>query len=204
MTRAFILSVLLLPATGLSEGDCQDDFHGCKDDCTIEFGGSVRIEARKKYEKCVKKCSKLARRCTERVMETKAHGLEPGALDGTPTSADVDREGLPTRPGSAKKGKGKKSPEDVETGENGKSKAPLSDDEVPKSSRTTLKVEEPKTPAPAPGTPPPAAPSKPTPRVEEELRDDAPKVQSVEPKKDKKPDEPAKKKEEDHDDLRYY
>lgn len=217
-------------------GECEDDYSECKEDCLIQYGGSIRVEVKKKYEKCVKKCSKVARRCTERQMETKANDLDEGALDGAPTSDQVDSDGMPTRdPGSKKK---KVAP--IDHDDDLRHDAPahqgeeLPADEVPKSSRTSLKTDEKSGPPPepkkkseAPGAEKVAekpadapadepAPIRMTPKKDDskspgdDLRDDGPREEKPaeeEPpprRRREKPKEPPPKKEEDHDDLRYY
>lgn len=231
----------LLLAVGLAlaplsarAGECDDDFSECKEDCLIQYGGSIRVEVKKKYEKCVKKCSKTARRCTERQLETKSNNLDEGALDGAPTSDQVDSDGLPTRDSGSKKAPKKEAP--VDHDDDLRNDAPahqgeeLPANEVPKSSRTSLKTDEKSGPPPeakktseAPKTEKPADPpaEEPTPirmtpkkddgkSAGDDLRDDGPREEkpadeeAPRPKRREKPKEPPPKKEEDHDDLRYY
>ena len=214
-----VLALVCCSLPALAQGDCEDSFLECKDDCLIEFGGSVRVEMKKRYDKCMKRCTKKGNQCTERVMETKASGLEEGALDGAPTSDEVDSSGLPTRTGSEPKKK-KKARDDVREDdavaddEPVKKKEKLSESEVPKSDRTKLKVDEPKEPARV-EAPPPKKEEPPARKLDEDLRDDGARVtaparkEEVEeaappPKKKEEKKEPPKKKEEDHDDLRFY
>lgn len=215
-------------------GDCEDDFSECKEDCLIQYGGSIRVEMKKKYEKCVKKCTKTARRCTERQLETKANELDEGALDGTPTSDQVDAEGLPTRERKRKKEAPVDHDEDLRHDAPARQDEALPADEVPKSSRTALKTDEkggppsePKQQSEAPKTEPVAAP-RPEPPADEprpivmtpkrddgksvgdDLRDDGPRErkpveeEAPRPRRRERPKEPPPKKEEDHDDLRFY
>lgn len=226
--RLSLAVLLTLPAAALAESDCDDSFIECRDDCSLEFGGSNRIDQKKKFEKCMKKCTKVANRCTEHVMETKAANLDEGALEGTPTSDQVDEHGIPTKTAAKKKKKAAEPVEDdLRNDEPPRKKEELSESEMPKSSRTQLKVEESKKkeepvkeskaePAPAKEKSD-VIEMKMKPRKEEEdLRDDKPRssgssssASSEEPppppKKEKKKEEPApKKQEEDHDDLRNY
>lgn len=152
MRAPVVLSLLLLlPATAMG-GECEDDFAECQDDCLIQYGGSIKVEMKKRYEKCAKKCSKKARQCTERRMETRNNSLEEGSLDRSPTSDQVDSDGLPTREKSSGKSKRAAEPvdhdDDLKSDEPSRAKEELPADEVPKSSRTTLKVEEKKAPPP--------------------------------------------------------
>ena len=103
--RSVLASLIVLAAPAFAEGDCDENFSECKEDCLIEFGGSVRVEVKKAYDKCMKKCTKVAGRCTERAIETKAGGLDEGALDGTPTS---DMEAGSSSSSSSSKKKKKK------------------------------------------------------------------------------------------------
>ena len=207
------LALLLLPTPALADSDCEDTFFECKDDCLIEFGGSIRVEVKKRYDKCMKKCTKTANRCGERVMETKASGLDEGALDGTPAS-DQDRV-------SKKKKKTAAEPAAEDTASDDepvRKKEALSESELPKSDRTTLKTDD--APPPSKKKEKEAEPKKEviemkmTPRKEEEdIRDDKPRAsapreeEAPPPKKKtevKKDPPPPKRQEEDHDDLRNY
>jgi hypothetical protein len=218
---------LCLALAAHAQAECDDAFLECKDDCVVEFGGSVRVEMKKRYEKCMKKCVKVANRCTERSLETKNNALDEGALDGTVTSDQVDKDNLPTRTaGKKKRAPEARTAEDDAADEPVKPKEALRAEEVPRSSRTTLKVEDAPLPAKddsrreepvARKEEPPrredAAP-KASRRDDEELRDDRPRAEAPkkrieeEPpppkKREEPPKEPPKKKEEDHDDLRYY
>jgi hypothetical protein len=98
LPRLVLVGLLALaPLSARAAGECDDDFAECKDDCLIQYGGSIRVEVKKQYDKCMKKCTKASRRCTERQMETQSNQLDEGALDRTPTSDQVDADGLPTR-----------------------------------------------------------------------------------------------------------
>jgi hypothetical protein len=227
--RFLFTFTLFLPAAALAESDCEDTFTECRDDCSLEFGGSIRVELKKKFDKCMKKCTKTANRCTERVMEAKSGGLEEGALDGAPTSDQVDENGIPTKTANTKKKKKVAAEPAVEEDEprsdTPAKKETLAESELPKSNRTQLKTDEPPPPPPrkerevAKDEPAPAPKKdviemKMTPKKEEEdLRDDKPRASSPPPrdeeppplpKKEKKKEDPPRKKEEDHDDLRFY
>lgn len=231
------LGLALAPLSARA-GECDDDFSECKEDCLIQYGGSIRVEVKKKYDKCVKKCSKTARRCTERQMETKSNNLDEGALDGAPTSDQVDAEGMPTRDTGSKKTPKKEAP--IDHDDDLRNDAPahqgeeLPANEVPKSSRTSLKTDEKSGPPPEPKkkseepraekvAEKPAEPQadeptpiRMTPKKDDEksagddLRDDGPREEkpaeeeAPRPKRREKPKEPPPKKEEDHDDLRFY
>ena len=41
--RPLLVLSMLLPFVALAESDCEDTFLECKDDCLIEFGGSIRV-----------------------------------------------------------------------------------------------------------------------------------------------------------------
>jgi hypothetical protein len=154
-----LLTLFVLGSTAALAGDCEDDFAECQDDCLIQYGGSIRVEMKKQYDKCLKKCIKASKRCTERKLETASNNLDEGALDNAPTSDQVDALGLPTRdekPAKDSKKPSKKAAadesapyEDTQREEAVPKKEALSDDEVPKSSRTSLKVEDKKTTAPS-------------------------------------------------------
>lgn len=159
MLRAFIMTSLLIPFAALAGSDCEDDFLECKDDCVIQYGGSIRVEVKKQYEKCMKKCTKKANTCTERVLETRDNSLDEGALDKSPSSRDVDSDGMPTRGGDddepkKKKKKKKVAAESRAADEEAPAEEPapkhdaLREDEVPKSARTSLKSDD--SPAPKP------------------------------------------------------
>ncbi len=102
--RALVLLVLCPLAAFADISQCNDAHSECKDDCTLEFGGSIRTEAQKRFTRCVKKCAKKLTTCTERELETTRNGLDNGALDSSPVSGDVDENGMPTRTAVKKPG----------------------------------------------------------------------------------------------------
>lgn len=215
--RLLALAVVSLWAVSAhAAGDCAAAFSDCQEDCTLMYGGSIKVSNKKKFAKCAKACTKKRRTCDERVFETKNNALEEGSLDKSPTSRDVDEDGLPTRTAVSK-----------------------GDDDAPASTRTRLdKVQEPENKGDDDAPPPrpaetvkaeraapardEAPPPKESPRAEskkspgDDLRDDGDRKRDDEeedlrderPRKDgkhdRKRDEPPPKKEEDHDDLRYY
>lgn len=247
----------LLPLVAVGQvNECAEQFSECREDCSLEHS-SIRGDAPKKLSKCIKKCQKKLTTCEERDLETKSNALEAGALDKSPVSGDVDEHGMPTRT-AVKKAKttddeerrpspgddlrdDRPAPAPVEepkkTSKKTKADEPeqrpppreeVRESEIPKSSRTELKVaeptkkDEPKSPEPEPkrsepqakkGEPdaivmtPKAESKKP---AEDELRDDRPRASEPPPskkpekKKDDLPPPPSKPKEEDHDDLRNY
>lgn len=243
MSRFLVLLLaVLMPVTALAQvNECLEVAAECKEDCSIEHS-SLRPDAPKKLNKCLKKCQKKFITCEERELETKNNSLEAGSLDQSPVSGDVDENNMPTRT-AVKKAKTTDdeekraplsedlrddrpapapAPEPVKTAKKPKTEdtAPreeVRESEIPKSSRTALKVDEKEAKKEPP--PPAAKPSEPEPivmkpkaetRKEEDLRDDRPKVEPApvkkgdKPKKDDLPAPPPKPKEEDHDDLRNY
>lgn len=226
--RLLLLLSLVVPCLALAqEEECGENLSECQDTCLIEYGGSVRLEMKKKYNRCVKRCAKVSRRCTERAVETRASGLDEGALKDVPTSDEVDRDGMPTRTGRGKKA----APVEEEASRPADDDAPpakqesLRDSELPKSNRTQLKVEDPppeeKKPEPAPAArtadePPPTknepielklSPQK----DEEDLRDDRPRDDARAREQKKRDDEEKKRQQErerrrkeDEEDLRNF
>jgi hypothetical protein len=207
--RALPLLLALSAFAARAEPDCEEDFHVCKDDCVIEFGGSTQVKAKKSLEKCMHQCQDKETRCTELVMDTRSNNLEDGALDRTPSSRDVDEHGLPTRTsGSGREAVKPEKPDKVE-----KARPPEVESE---------KVERPEKEAPAKKDPAPEpAPKKdeapvirlePKREKEDDLRDDKPRAEQKPAKVDKrdspaptrKPDEKPRPKKEDDDDLRNY
>ncbi len=155
----FVITALFLAAAPVRAGtldECQDTYTECQDDCTVQYGGSIKDEAKKRIAKCLKKCTKAATICQERVVETATNHLEEGALNHAPGSDEVDEHGIPTRTSGGKAGAGDDSrrttgdlrddgpePEPkAQKGQGGKAaRAPREDvhpDEVVKSSRTSL------------------------------------------------------------------
>lgn len=196
--------------------ECDDAYTECKDECVITYGGSVKVDVKRQYDKCIKKCAKTASRCVEREYETRSNSLDEGALDKSPASDEVDSDRMPTRTTRRPKKKNVAEPGGEEDDAPAKRHDDLSDAEVPKSNRTTLKAEEeapPKKEAPPKAEASPKAEEKP--KVEEKPAAEPPKERAAEPepvkepepapppkKKEEKPPPPPKK--EDDDDLRNY
>lgn len=249
--RLLVLTSLLAVSAVAQVNECAELASECREDCSIEHS-SIKGDAPKKLNRCLKKCQKKFTTCEERELETKNNALEAGSLDKSPVSTDVDEQGLPTRT-AVKKAKStddeerrpspgddlrddrpapaeeapKKSSKSAKAAEREPPppREEVRESEVPRSSRTQLKVDEKEAaketkkaeapPARRPEPEPVAASSKPEPkpepkRVEEDLRDDKPRAEPPPPppKAKSRPDEPPppkpKPKEEDHDDLRNY
>ena len=200
--------------------ECAEVAAECKEDCSIEHS-SLKPDAPKKLNKCLKKCQKKFTTCEERELETKNNSLEAGSLDKSPVSGDVDENNMPTRT-AVKKAKTtdaeeKRAPlsEDLrddrpapapEPAKNAKkpkadeaeARAPreeVRESELPKSSRTALKVDE----KDAKKEPPPAAkksesePVATTPKAETRKEEDLRDDRpKVEPAPVKKGDKPKK------------
>lgn len=216
--RFLLLASLCLPfAASAGAGDpCDDDFNECKESCLIEFGGSIRDDVKKKYGKCMKKCTKTSDLCTERSIETRTNNLDEGALDKSPGSREVDENGMPdrttgkpkktadgpvqrdddVRAADSRRDKPAKT-EKPEKAEKPKREEPR-DEETPKSTRTKLdKVE----PTKAEKTEKPREERAEAPREEikvelkperqsrndEDLRDDGPRREEAKPKKREEP-----------------
>jgi hypothetical protein len=125
------LLLALVAAPAFAAPDCEDDFSECKDDCVIAYGGSTRLDMKRSFEKCMRKCSKVESLCTEHEVETSSNHLEEGALDRSPGSGEVDSNNMPTRTTVAPK-KPKKPAE---------SRANEADEDAPKSSKKAPPVE---------------------------------------------------------------
>lgn len=153
----WLLIVALSAAPALAAPDCEDDFSECKDDCVVAFGGSVRLDMKKSFDKCMRKCTKKENTCTEHETETRTNQLEEGALDKSPGSDEVDSNNMPTRTTGGEPGRKKKkkvtaepsSPDGDPDEAPAKPKEALGETEVPRSARTKFKSEEEK-PAPKP------------------------------------------------------
>jgi hypothetical protein len=165
---------LLLTLVGLSlgtgttsawaAGPCNEALSECREDCLIEFGGSTALPMKKKYDRCLGKCVKTASLCTERALEVDRNQLDEGSLDKSPGSREVDSDGFSTAPkASNKKTDGDafdtaSTPKRTAPSSTGRESPPLapplSQSEIPKSTRSELAVDpktvpEPKPPAPS-------------------------------------------------------
>lgn len=251
--RSLLVVLAVLPFTALAQvNECAEVFSECKEDCSIEHS-SLRGDAPKKLNKCIKKCQKKFTTCEERELETKNNALEAGSLDKSPASSDVDESGMPTRtavkkskstddeerrpsPGddlrddrpapapAPEPKKSAKAPKAEPVEERRAPREEVRESEIPKSSRSELKVDPKEEKKEARAEPPPPASKKGEPEpivmtpkadskrpVDEDLRDDRPRASEPAPppkkterKKDDLPPPPPKAKEEDHDDLRNY
>jgi hypothetical protein len=151
-----MLWVVWVPALA-SAGECEDDFSECKELCSIQYGGSIRDEMKDKFVRCLRKCTTTSANCHERTNETKVNHLNEGALDKSPSSRDVDENGMPILRKRASTPAAKPPP----------------------------KSEPPRPSSPKPADPPPLEPkpkAEPAPPKRPEPREEPPK--RVEPKKD--------------------
>ena len=77
------LSILVVAAVTFNAkaaDTCDETFSECREDCTLEFGGSVRDSMKAQHIECMKKCTKKLNLCAERRRETKASKLDDDAL----------------------------------------------------------------------------------------------------------------------------
>ena len=74
------LLLLALTATPTFAGECEDGFSSCREDCLLEFGGSIRTEMKKAFDRCVKKCGKTQNVCLEREHDITSNQLEESAI----------------------------------------------------------------------------------------------------------------------------
>lgn len=218
LTAAALFALFAAPAARAgSVEQCRDEFTECQDDCSVQFGGSIREAMKKKLLKCMKKCTKKGSACHERVTETATNHLDDGALDHSPGSAEVDEHGLPDRT-SARDDEAPASeepkPKSGKNAKRGKPKDELRDEEVVKSSRTSLGP-APETSQPSPDPAPVQKEAREEPQVielkaerrgrEEELRDDATRPASKKKSRESAgPKETPRPKDEDRDDLRNF
>ncbi|MBL8921949.1 MAG: hypothetical protein JNJ54_24075 [Myxococcaceae bacterium] len=171
--RHLLLFAALLPLVAVGQvNECSEQFLECREDCSLEHS-SIRADAPKKLNKCIKKCQKKLTTCEERELETKSNSLEAGALDKSPVSSDVDEQGMPTRtavkkaktsddevrrsspgddlrddrpapaPAPVEEKKPSKKAKPEEAEERRPPREEVRESEIPKSSRTELKVAEP-------------------------------------------------------------
>jgi hypothetical protein len=76
-----LLIVFAAPAWALTPEQCDDAAQLCIEDCSDEFGTSVRVEMRRKFDACAAKCSRKKQTCLDREFELKKSDLAEGALD---------------------------------------------------------------------------------------------------------------------------
>ncbi len=181
-----LLCLLALPARAEDVGQCDDDFGECQETCTMQYGSKTDLSKKKKFTKCMSKCSRTQNDCRERSLETQRNGLDEGSLAKSTSSRQSEEEDLrhSDAPPPKKEAededapKAKKRSRDEEP-----AKETVREDEVVKSTRT--RVSDP---------PPPKKeePKKETAREEEP----APKKESRRDDPPPKRDEPAPKREE--------
>lgn len=58
---------------------CREDFGNCREDCTIDYGGSTRTY--KQLTACISECSERMDLCRDRHYTALGSGLAPGALE---------------------------------------------------------------------------------------------------------------------------
>jgi hypothetical protein len=193
----WLLPLVVLTATTALAGDCDDDLNECKEDCLIQYGGSIRLEVKKAYERCMKKCLKTSTRCTEAAIEARNVGL-----DDSPAPKPAPRDD--DEPVTAKKPKKKLTEPRTTEEPSAAPKEALREGEVPKSTRSAVISDE----KPSPVEPPPKKVEKvePPPATKPKAEDEHPAALAAPPppppKKEEKPKPAAKK--EDDDDLRNY
>ncbi len=101
-TSIFAVLCFTIAQAARAATPCDEAQSECREDCSIEFGGSTQLVMKKKFDGCLAKCTKTAGLCTERAMETQRSGLDEGALKDSPGSAEVDSEGFSTAPRRSK------------------------------------------------------------------------------------------------------
>ncbi len=109
--RPFLPLILVLlagPAAAQKSGAairCKEDHTACKEDCTIEFGGSSRTY--KKLGTCLQKCETTFGDCKERHFSLQQHDIEPSRVSSPPplpeepperssSASDQDEDAAPT------------------------------------------------------------------------------------------------------------
>lgn len=212
MTRFLLCASLYVSATALGQGrpisptDCDDNFAECKEDCAIQWGGNTNMKMRAKMVPCMNKCVATERDCRETFFETKRNNLDEGSIAGSPSSRDVDSDGLPTKTAQKKPPVEKKEDDLRDDGRRPEPKpepvaetkkkepeskpAELRPEEVPKSNRSQIsKVDGERKAEPKVEPAPPPKKDEPPSRRED------PPVRRDEPKKEEAPPPPPPKKE---------
>lgn len=181
MLRLTLLAAALCSATARAgdPAECAEAVAECKEDCTMAFGTSMADGVRKKLARCLDRCAATDSDCKSRLKELNDGKLDDAAVRSGTASGPADGE--PAAP--AKKGddvnavrarregderlddaqREAPKPKQLKVGELPPPSRELREDELPKSSRTEVKVEPKKTklePA-APASPQPPA-GKPT------------------------------------------
>lgn len=80
-----LCAVLCAPIASADLEACHEKHQDCADDCSLSHGGSVRLESRKKLEKCLRTCNHTHDTCVEREQELKRNLLDNTALDKEPS-----------------------------------------------------------------------------------------------------------------------
>lgn len=210
MNRWIALSLFVATAVAAQQraadaADCEDAYLECKEDCLIKWGGTTDLKKRAKNNQCINKCAGVDRDCREAFLETKRNNLDEGSLKGSPSSRDVDSEGMPTKT-AAKKPPPPKEDDVRDDAPPKKEEKPVAQkpeiapEETPKSTRSTLKTDPKEKPAEVKPEPKPEPPKKeePPPRREDPPKREEPKAEEAPPpkkeKREEKRDEPTKEK----------
>ncbi len=160
-------------------GPCQDAFAMCREDCLIEYGGSIRTEMQKAFNKCAGKCTKEQDLCLEREHDITSNQLDESAMKKKEPSAD---ESAPpsraSKANDAAEAPPVEKPAPARTNRDEKpSKTPVKEDPAPMVREEPRVDRSEKTSAPEKAERPEKvekpAPAKPS-FVEEDLRDDRP------------------------------
>jgi hypothetical protein len=150
-SRACVIA-LSMASLAFASTPCEESLRDCKEDCSIEFGGSTQLAMKKKFDGCLAKCTKTNGLCTERALETERNNLDVGALEQAPGSREVDSDGFSTgtRASKTKASSSAKSDDAAPATRDSESKsapkvlrpAPeLTADEIPKSQRSEIKAD---------------------------------------------------------------
>jgi len=186
----------------LAPTECDDNFAECKEDCAIRWGGNTNLKMRAKLNPCLSKCGRAELDCRETFFETRRNNLDEGSISGSPSSRDVDGDGLPTRTAQKKpEEKRVEKPAEDEPAPKPKPTYELREDEVPKSNRSQIskvddKAEKPKAePKPEPKPEPAREEPKKQPALDSDVRaeDAAPAPKKVEKREEPKKEEKKKK-----------
>ena len=123
----------------LAPVDCDDKFAECKEDCAIRWGGTTNQKLQSRLNPCLNKCSGVELDCREAFFETRRNNLDEGSISTSPSSRDVDKDGLPTKTAQKKPEPKVEKREEAPVVEKKTEPAyELKKEEVPKSNRTEL------------------------------------------------------------------
>ncbi|WP_143075992.1 hypothetical protein [Stigmatella erecta] len=108
-----LLVLLAGPAAAQKSGAairCKEDHTACKEDCTIEFGGSSRTY--NKLGTCLQKCANTFGECKERHFSLQQNDIEPSRMSSPPpppeepperssstSTSDLDEDAAPSSTG---------------------------------------------------------------------------------------------------------